>query len=596
MLRCVQINKKLVLIKAHFFFFTGALACVIPPLILYCQQLGASVSMVGVLFAVLPFVQCLVKPITGGIADKFQIPKTVFIASIIMLTVSAFSINFVPEMLQHSTANASLESASGRISCKDHSLELCTSNVSDTEGVSNLLRILQNHTLTCDVSEKLQLSTSGCNGGAENCSYFIYRPATEMSPATTRVNLGVSTERTTRISFESANDRSNCTMVDIVNVTSANSGQVLWTTANSTHLCPNDEDLQVSCDVQGAPDVEVVPVKVKGGGAVYQFVWVWIACVIMWSSFGTILSTSDAILLNVLGDNRDQYGMTRLYSSIGWGLFSAIAGQLIDWVSGDSSRKDYAPVFYLFLALMVCDFLLALRMKVQMTETPKHLTKEITKLFKNVEFTLFTLAIFFTGMTTGVMWTFLVVYAFELNGSQLIIGLNYAVECFFSEIPFFMASGWIVQKLGHTYSMCFVLVLTGFKCMLYGFIDNAWYILIIALIHGANYGVFYATAATYASIAAPPGASTTIQGVFQGIFEGAGVGCGSLLGGIIYEQFGGRILFLAFGVATMIIGCLYGLINFLCKKRQKTSPSSGTGEESGKSSDLNENIRMSGVK
>ena len=53
-------------------------------------------------------------------------------------------------------------------------------------------------------------------------------------------------------------------------------------------------------------------------------------------------------------------------------------------------------------------------------------------------------------------------------------------------------------------------------------LTNPWWCLPVELLNGLTFGIFYATMASYASIVAPPGTETTIQGLVGAIFEGVG--------------------------------------------------------------------------
>lgn len=58
------------------------------------------------------------------------------------------------------------------------------------------------------------------------------------------------------------------------------------------------------------------------------------------------------------------YGNQRLWGSIGWGVFSIIAGFMVDSFSESDTNKDYTSVFYLMLGMMVLDLIVSFRLKV----------------------------------------------------------------------------------------------------------------------------------------------------------------------------------------------------------------------------------------
>lgn len=69
-------------------------------------------------------------------------------------------------------------------------------------------------------------------------------------------------------------------------------------------------------------------------------------------------------VLLFLGDKPNLYGNQRLWGSVGWGLFSIVAGFMVDNFSESDTNKNYTSVFYLMLGMMVLDLIVAFRLKV----------------------------------------------------------------------------------------------------------------------------------------------------------------------------------------------------------------------------------------
>jgi len=64
--------------------------------------------------------------------------------------------------------------------------------------------------------------------------------------------------------------------------------------------------------------------------------------------------------------------------------------------------------------------------------------------------------------------------------------------------------------------------------------------------------------ASYANLVAPPGAGSTLQGIFGAAFDGLGTSTGSLLGGWIYQQYGGVAAFRTFGTFSLVAAVVFG--------------------------------------
>lgn len=78
-----------------------------------------------------------------------------------------------------------------------------------------------------------------------------------------------------------------------------------------------------------------------------------------------ILSLSVLKILSILylGENGIQYGKQRLWGSVGWGLFAIISGVVLDKFTTDH-KTNYAPAFYIMLALITCDVICSCTLKV----------------------------------------------------------------------------------------------------------------------------------------------------------------------------------------------------------------------------------------
>ena len=102
--------------------------------------------------------------------------------------------------------------------------------------------------------------------------------------------------------------------------------------------------------------------------------------------------------------------------------------------------------------------------------------------------------------------------------------------------------------------------------------------------------------ASYADFAAPPEAMITLQGIFGALFEGignryslrviilfsqiqtndlisSGTSIGSLLGGFVFEAYGGAIMFRSFGVYALIYGIIYSICNLAIDYHRRKSSS-----------------------
>ena len=75
------------------------------------------------------------------------------------------------------------------------------------------------------------------------------------------------------------------------------------------------------------------------------------------------------------------------------------------------------------------------------------------------------------------------------------------------------------------------------------FINIPWLLLITQLFHGLTFSAMWVAGVSYANQSAPPGLGATAQGLFNGVYMGIGSATGAMIGGILYQEFGGAIMY-----------------------------------------------------
>ena len=252
-----------------------------------------------------------------------------------------------------------------------------------------------------------------------------------------------------------------------------------------------------------------------------------------------------------------------------------MAGYLVDTGSAGDSRIDYSPAFLLMAGLLTLDIACAALIRHPSVERPKSVWAGIVGLLQQPRVVVFLFWCFGCGLLTSVIWQWLLWYLSDLAAQDsnsscdatqpwvtTLLGLNMAVQCFVGEVPMFFLSGWVLRNLGHAHTMSLVLVAFSLRFFLYSLLSDPWLSLPIELLNGVTFGLCYAAMTGYAHTVAPDGMEATVQGIVGAVYEvpldlcscgdhflcsqGAGVATGSLIGGAIYQNYGGVFLFRLF--------------------------------------------------
>ncbi|XP_063837485.1 major facilitator superfamily domain-containing protein 6 [Ostrinia nubilalis] len=143
----MKINKKLLPIKGHYFFFNAGTAPLVPYLSTYARQLGFSSATVGLIYTVLPIFGLIAKPLFGVIADRFKKQKSIFILFQIVTIVSFSAIYAIPESRSNVTV---------KLDCGDHVtvLKSCYNTVASLESDEGKINSIasQSKLATCQMN------------------------------------------------------------------------------------------------------------------------------------------------------------------------------------------------------------------------------------------------------------------------------------------------------------------------------------------------------------------------------------------------------------------------------------------------------------
>lgn len=129
--------------------------------------------------------------------------------------------------------------------------------------------------------------------------------------------------------------------------------------------------------------------------------------VLSWAGMAVVVSVGDAICFEMLGENHHLYGNQRLWGAVGWGIFSLIAGLLVDKFSEGQATKNYAIVFYMMLLLIFCDMLVSKRLKYNQTKLSTNILKDVGTIFTSARIIVFFLWCIGVGLCTALVWNFL---------------------------------------------------------------------------------------------------------------------------------------------------------------------------------------------
>jgi len=561
-----KVNTKLLPIKAHYFFTFAATAPIIPFLPIYAKQLGFDAVGVGIIYAVLPFAAMVAKPLCGWIADAAKIHKRMFLVTILLAAIFFFSLQAIPQITPD---NSAIFHCTNPVSV----LKVCRTEdkMKEIKSVLPSLTCPVNCKLTCTMKDETDMRNicSAFNSSLHGCSTDPLSPLYATSVtfnviSNTSVHDSQFDKKCLLLQIDSAThllNASNPDIDDISNVINIDKP-----------TCPVNGTSDIFCQADCQNDAIKQFVRKDSMFSSSKF-WIFFVLIMVgYSAYSVSTSMGDAICFELLEGKHENFGQQRVWGSIGWGIFTVIAGYLVD-TNSEGGFKNYTPAFLLMAGLTVVDLLCSMKMRITSSVKPPSSVGDICHQLCRPRVLVFNLWCVTAGVLTAAIWTFLPWYLTDLAtppcGSApfhwitLLIGLDMAIQCFVGEVPMFFVSGFILHKLGHIHTMTLVLAAFGARLLLYSVITSPWLALPIEILNGITFGIFYATMTSYAYVIAPAGFGSTMQGIVGAAFEGLGLAIGSLVGGAIYKNYGGPFLFQAFGVFSLVMCLLHALLQML---------------------------------
>lgn len=145
----------------------------------------------------------------------------------------------------------------------------------------------------------------------------------------------------------------------------------------------------------------------------------------------------------------------------------------------------------------------------------------------------------------------------------------------------------LIKRIGHVRSqlVCFAVYVARFAG--YALVPGAWWNLPFDAMHGVTFGLQLVAMTGLMSQLAPPAMQPSAQGLAQGVYYGPGVAVGYLLGGLVYQTLGPRLLWTCSAALALLAFLLFTGLHLCLQRNDKPAPvqslepvaSSNTGAE-----------------
>jgi len=289
----------------------------------------------------------------------------------------------------------------------------------------------------------------------------------------------------------------------------------------------------------------------------------FIPVVIIYALFASpIIPLADNAVMTLLAEQKDQYGRQRIWGAVGWGLAAPLIGVLIE-----TSGLHWA--FWGYTGIMLIGLLVVQKIPFRQVSTQVPFWRGARTLLSNRSWLLFLFLVLAGGAGQSIIHNFLFLYMNDLGASKTMMGFALTVATL-SELPIFFFSGRLLTRWSAKGLFVFATAVYVIRATALSYVAVPWMILVTQLFHGLTFSAMWVAGVSYADEIAPPGLGATAQGLFSGVFMGIATAIGAFLGGVLYQDFGGAIMYRTMSIAVAISMFIFLFISWWFNKREPT--------------------------
>jgi len=261
-----------------------------------------------------------------------------------------------------------------------------------------------------------------------------------------------------------------------------------------------------------------------------------------------LISLNDSQLLLHTAKKGVSYASYRVWGSIGFASSALIFGILLQ-----SQKNHPGLIALLTVCTILFSFLISLLLKDSRGSMKKMDFSGILQILFSRKLIIFLALILVLATAHRANDAFLSLYLHELGASQSLIGYSWTVSAM-SEIPVFV----LLSRYGNRFKELPLLALASFayvvRYLLMSVTLEPQYIILIQTMHSVTFGIFLFTALRYITQIVPDQYRATGQAIFTVVWSGLAGLISSLLGGLVFDRWGGHTLYIFAGSVALISG------------------------------------------
>ncbi|KAL1123138.1 hypothetical protein AAG570_002226 [Ranatra chinensis] len=236
---------------------------------------------------------------------------------------------------------------------------------------------------------------------------------------------------------------------------------------------------------------------------------------------GTAFAMFEGAVIAILREHKADYGLQRMYATIGGMISSPVSGWLIDYASEIYGYTDFSPAFYLYAGLKIVSAMLMLTINLEFKVPATNVLSDVVTVLKKIEIVALFLTCFILGTAWGYIESFLFWLLQDLGASRSLMGITITVGGI-AGLPLLVMSGPIIDRIGHANVLFIGFIFYAIRLIGYSLIYNPWMCLIFEAMESVTSSLAFTAAVTYAAKLSTTTTDSSIQGLLGGLYFGVG--------------------------------------------------------------------------
>jgi PPP family 3-phenylpropionic acid transporter len=313
-----------------------------------------------------------------------------------------------------------------------------------------------------------------------------------------------------------------------------------WSHAADTRL-GGVHTLQLAC---GLACVAALTMTLTGG----SFVAIGVVGALLGAAVGPQTAMTDALALNQLGPPRlHEYGVFRLWASVGWGIGAIALGAVYDAFGVRSILPLYA-VGLAVLALFLSRFP---RTRPIVAEERAGRFGSVGEALRAPRMLPFLAGVLVLSTSTHAAWDFVPLRIVSGGGGAFLVGISSGVSAFV-EIPFMRSTSSFAERLGLRRVFLAGAGVYVAASIAWALVSNAVAVTAIRIAIGVGFGLAYPALVVMTGLFVPARVRNSGQALLSICSFGLAPVIGGAVGGFVYEHVGPVELFVGSAVGIAI--------------------------------------------